>query len=225
MTNNGLSKQDNQRFATYCPFCQVSTTPSALPPGLRDPPAYSPPPSPRPAHATLAIPPSADPPPSYTPNATPSESQPPHSSGQEQDTIHHLHPNDSVTSLSLAYSVPIPILRRTNNLWSDHLLHARKTLSVPATHYTGPSLSAKPILGEEEEERRNKVRKWMVACKEPGYNVAVLYLEQNGYLLDKAVKAFREDERWEREHPLEGKGKEKGKRRRLGGIGITGQLG
>ena len=65
----------------------------------------------------------------------------------------------------------------------------------------------------------------MVACKEPGYNVAVLYLEQNGYLLDKAVKAFREDERWEREHPLEGKGKEKGKRRRLGGIGITGQLG
>src|SRR6202000_2907555 len=34
---------DNPRFSTYCPFCQVSITPNPLPPGLRDPPPYSPP--------------------------------------------------------------------------------------------------------------------------------------------------------------------------------------
>merc|ERR1711916_132940 len=34
---------DNPRFATYCPFCQISTGPSPLPAqGLREPPTYSP---------------------------------------------------------------------------------------------------------------------------------------------------------------------------------------
>src|SRR5437762_3481052 len=31
---------DNPRFTTYCPFCQVSSTPSLLPQGLREPPPY-----------------------------------------------------------------------------------------------------------------------------------------------------------------------------------------
>jgi hypothetical protein len=49
-----------------------------------------------------------------------------------------------------------------------------------------------------------------------------LYLEQNEYILEAAIEAFREDEKWEKEHPLEtskGKGKMKsdlGRRRFTG---------
>lgn len=42
------------------------------------------------------------------------------------------------------------------------------------------------------------------------YDVALLYLEQTDYNLEAAIEAYKEDERWEREHPLEGdKGKKK----------------
>ena len=39
------------------------------------------------------------------------------------------------------------------------------------------------------------------------YDIAVLYLEQAGYDLDAAIQAYRDDERWEKEHPLDSKGK------------------
>jgi len=39
------------------------------------------------------------------------------------------------------------------------------------------------------------------------YDIAVLYLEQAGYDLDAAIQAYRDDERWEKEHPLDNKGK------------------
>lgn len=54
------------------------------------------------------------------------------------------------------------------------------------------------------------------------YDVALLYLKQVDYDLEAAVEAYRDDERWEKEHPLkgvEGKGKMKhdvGKRRFTG---------
>jgi hypothetical protein len=53
----------------------------------------------------------------------------------------------------------------------------------------------------------------MVACKEPEYDVAVLYLQHADWDLERAVEGWKEDERWEREHPLKAKdkGKEKGK--------------
>lgn len=50
----------------------------------------------------------------------------------------------------------------------------------------------------------------MVATKIADYDVAILYLEQNGYDLAQAVSRFLEDEAWERDHPLEGKKKGKG---------------
>jgi hypothetical protein len=65
------------------------------------------------------------------------------------------------------------------------------------------------------------------------YEVALIYLKQSDYDLDEAVEAYKEDERWEQEHPLNAKsnGKGKGKapqsvgRRRLGfGGGFSGQL-
>jgi hypothetical protein len=57
------------------------------------------------------------------------------------------------------------------------------------------------------------------------YDVAVLYLKQSEYNLGEAIEAFKADERWEKENPLDkkGKGKSKSTRQRLGG-GLSGQL-
>ena len=150
------------------PFCQVSSSPSSLPQGLRDPPAYSPPPSPQSAHATLTQPPHSDEPPAYstlnscTPQYEKGSSDPP-----AEDVLHFLDPSqDTIPSLSLRYGVPQEALRRKNGLFADHLLAARRTILIPGDFYKGGvSLSPEPIEGEEEEIRRAKVRRWMVACK------------------------------------------------------------
>ena len=154
------------------PFCQVSTTPSPLPQGLKDPPSYTPPSTSKPSHL----------PPSYT-DSTP-DSLPPYSSLPNQpapppekpqqpaeDVLHFLdHKNDTLTSLSFRYNVPIGILRRANNLTSDHLLLARRTVIIPGDYYKGGvSLSPRPVEGEDEERRKAVVRRWMVACKVSEY--------------------------------------------------------
>jgi hypothetical protein len=55
------------------------------------------------------------------------------------------------------------------------------------------------------------------------YDVALLYLEQAGYDLEAAVTAYKDDEKWEKEHPMKsnitGNGKKShiiGKRRFTG---------
>ena len=148
------------------PFCQISTTPSSLPQGLKDPPAYT-------------TPSSSDNPPSYEdelpsysslpdPRTPPSEKalQPP-----SEDVLHFLdHNTDNLTSLSFRYNVPLGVLRRVNNITSDHLLLARRTVIIPGEHYKGGvSLSPRPVEGEEEERRKAIVRRWMVACKVAEY--------------------------------------------------------
>lgn len=159
------------RFKLLGPFCQVSTAPSPLPQGLRDPPAYSPPPSPRPSYATLASPPINDEsPPSYSslaaPIKPPSDIKDASSSDAAPDVLHFLHPTDTINSLSLAYNTPVSALRRINGLFADHLLAARRTILIPGEYYKGGvSLSSRPVEGEEEEVRRGKLRRWMVACK------------------------------------------------------------
>lgn len=153
------------------PFCQVSTAPSPLPQGLRDLPAYSPPPSPRPATAALPSP-DGDEPPSYSSldSRPPASEKAASSSAAEQpaeDVLHFLDPaQDTLPSLSLRYGVPQDALRRTNGLYADHLLAARRTVLIPGEYYKGGvSLSPRPIEGEEEEIRKGKVRRWMIACK------------------------------------------------------------
>jgi len=155
---------DNPRFETYCPFCQVSIEPSPLPQGLRDPPAYSPPSTPTRGQA-YRLPADGEQPPAYSENGYPT---PPEKSQDEApDVLHFVDPNnDTVSSLSLRYSVPINALRRTNGLYADHLLAARRTVLIPGEFYKGGiSLSPRPIEGEEEEIRKGKIRKFMVACK------------------------------------------------------------
>lgn len=157
---------ENPRFASYCLFCQVSTGPSPLPQGLRDPPAYSPPGDGGDLWKTSYS--DETPPPYYEDGAVQSPSE---KSEPGQDVLHFIDPaNDSINSLSLRYGVPASALKRTNGLYSDHLVAARKTILIPGEFYKGGvSLSPQPIAGEEEELRKSKLRKWMVACKVAEY--------------------------------------------------------
>jgi hypothetical protein len=43
--------------------------------------------------------------------------------------------------------------------------------------------------------------------------VALLYLKEVDYDLEAAIEAFKDDERWEKEHPIESDVKGKGKTR------------
>lgn len=221
----------NPRFASYCPFCQVSTKPSSLPQGLRDPPAYSPPASPK---RRAAVPESdttsseqSEEPPSYSSLSSTDRRAVDQQSQDQPDVLHHLHPTDTITSLSLAYHVPAPILRSHNSLFQDSMLPARRTLLIPASHYTGPSLSDQPVESAEETERKAKIRRFMVGAKCPAYEVAELYLGNAGGDVEKAVARWWEDEKWEKENPYKGKGKGKegrGVEMRGFGGGLTGQL-
>jgi len=151
------------------PFCQISTGPSSLPSqGLRDPPAYSMPPSPQPAYAALASPRIDDEPPAYSAtNTYQTRKQEYPLAAPAEDVLHFLDPSqDTILSLSLRYGVPHDALRRKNNIFADHLLAARRTILIPGEFYKGGvSLSPEPLEDEEEEIRKTKVRRWMVACK------------------------------------------------------------
>ncbi|KAL8936246.1 MAG: hypothetical protein Q9211_004276 [Gyalolechia sp. 1 TL-2023] len=196
---------------TSGPFCQISSDPTPLPQGLQDPPAYSPPSSPRPAHATLAPLPNAEELPAYSTLDVPNDTT--QKTGQNEhaadDVLHFVNPaHDTVSSLALRYAVPSYTIRKKNNLYADHLLAARKAILIPGEYYKGGiSLSPQPIDGEEEEIRKSKIRRWMVACKVSDYDVALLYLNQAKYDVDSAVEAYLSDEKWEREHPMESSSK------------------
>ncbi|KAH6963737.1 hypothetical protein HG530_002928 [Fusarium avenaceum] len=207
----------NERFADYCPYCQVSTVPSSLPQGLREPPAYTSLPSSS-SHISGAPPPYSAA--STTQNAQNEKAALAQSDMKEDapDILHFLdHRYDSVSSLSLRYGVPAHALRRSNNLTSDHLLPGRRTVLIPGEYYKGGvSLSPRPVEGEEEELRKGKIRRFMTSCKVSDYDVAVLYLEQVGYDIEHAVTAYLDDEKWEQEHSAPGKGKKADKYKNRG---------
>jgi hypothetical protein len=165
-----------------------------LPPGLKDPPSYAA------STATRTVLPD-----SLDEKSIPLDDEP------AEDVLHFLnHAYDSINSLSLRYGVPASALRRANNIASDHLIVGRRTVIIPGQHYKGGvSLSPRPIEGEEEEKRKAKIRRWMVACKVHEYDVALFYLEQAGYDLQIATEEYFADEEWERTHPAEENGRGK----------------
>ncbi|KAL8789963.1 MAG: hypothetical protein Q9213_000849 [Squamulea squamosa] len=206
----------NSRFATYCPFCQVSSHPSPLPQGLHEPPAYSLSSLP---HESFAQGFDAEQPPAYS--ASNDQQRVLDKGGQSgievaDDVLHFLDPaRDTISSLALRYAVPPNALRTKNNVYADHLLAARKTILIPGEFYKGGvSLSPQPIDGEEEEIRKSKVRRWMVTCKVSDYDIALLYLNQAKYDVDAAVEAYLADEQWERDHPIQTTSKRKPTRNR-----------
>lgn len=159
----------NSRYNTYCPYCQITTGPSSLPQGLRDPPSYD-------SLNSKATPPSDysekdggdrhGNPPAYSAHHAVQPTSEKDSSEPAPDVLHFLTPEDSLRSLSLAYRVPIDALRKTNNVFADHLVQGRRTVLIPGEYYKGGvSLSPRPLEGEEEEAKKSKVRRWMVACK------------------------------------------------------------
>ncbi|KAF4338628.1 hypothetical protein FBEOM_7531 [Fusarium beomiforme] len=206
-----LNASKNERFADYCPYCQVSTGPTSLPQGLREPPAYTSVPSSSARTAQI----SSAPPPYSAASPTPNVDHEKAALAQDDmkedapDILHFLdHRYDSVSSLSLRYGVPAHALRRSNNITSDHLLLARRTVLIPGEYYKGGvSLSPRPIEGEEEELRKGKIRRFMTSCKVSDYDIAVLYLEQSGYDIENAVTAYLDDEKWEQEHSAPSRGK------------------
>jgi LysM domain len=160
-------KKGNPRFRTYCPFCQISTAPTSLPQGLKEPPAYSPPPDQRVTRQALINNEDGLPPYSAVPQSTaPAEKST--SSEPAEDVLHFLNPEkDTLPALSLRYGVPLDVLKKANGLWSDNLLQARRTIIIPGQYYKGGvSLSPQPVEGEDEEKRKSKIRRWMVACKQ-----------------------------------------------------------
>ncbi|KAF1811762.1 hypothetical protein P152DRAFT_398815 [Eremomyces bilateralis CBS 781.70] len=187
---------DNPRFAQYCPYCQTSTAAPSPSLDLSDPPAYSPP------SLTATDIDDELPPPYINPEGV--QVGDAKDAAPAPDVLHFINADrDSMSSLSLQYNVPIQALRRANGLYSDHLLIARRTLLIPGEFYKGGvSLSPRPIDGEAAEARKAKIRRWMVACKVAEYDIAVLYMTQHDYDLDAAVHAFRDDARWELEHPM-----------------------
>ncbi|TGO92362.1 hypothetical protein BPOR_0004g00070 [Botrytis porri] len=212
----GQCVEGNERFANYCPFCQVrsaeavdhtvaASTPSNKPPSYES------------LHSSESN--ARTSPPTYS-HSLDSKSQAqtqsqPKTEVQFEDTLHFLsHATDSMTSLSFRYGVPIDALRKKNGITSDHLLLARKTILIPGEWYKGGvSLSPRPVEWEEEERRKSCVRRFMVGCKVSEYDIAVLYLEQANYDLELAMGIYKDDERWERENPISNKGKGKGKSR------------
>ncbi|KAG6100947.1 hypothetical protein E4U30_003460 [Claviceps sp. LM220 group G6] len=208
--------EKHPRFSKYCPYCQVSDSPTSLPQRLRDPPSYTPLPRPTTRNASssehnyaFTTPPPYTVQESFEPRDPEKQGFGPgglekeKDDGAEDDVLHFLnHDVDSVTSLSFRYGVPAAALRRANNLTSDHLLWGRRTICIPSKYYKGGlSLSPRPVDGEEEETRKNKIRRFMTACKVSDYDIAVLYLEQSHYDLGASVEAYLGDEAWEREHP------------------------
>lgn len=156
----------NKRYEVYCPYCQISSEPSSLPQGLKDPPAYSSLDD-RLSNAKPQADIGDEELPEYSAHQAPplaSEKQ----AGEEPapDVLHFVTPEDKMSSLALAYGVPINALRKANNIYSDHLIQARRTLLIPGEYYKGGvSLSPRPLEGEEEEAKKHKVRRWMVTCK------------------------------------------------------------
>ncbi|KAI1124352.1 hypothetical protein F5Y10DRAFT_280249 [Nemania abortiva] len=200
---------DNPRFNSYCPYCQISNIDNILPPGLKDPPSYD-------AASTATRTVYNSPPPPYAPAPTDhkplnciNEKTAPIDDEPVEDVLHFLdHTYDSINSLSLRYGVPASELRRANNIASDHLIAGRRTVIIPGQYYKGGvSLSPRPIEGEEEEKRKAKIRRWMVACKVHEYDIALLYLQQAGYDLELATNEYLADEEWERTHPADKRGK------------------
>ncbi|KIW05060.1 uncharacterized protein PV09_04215 [Verruconis gallopava] len=235
---------DNPRFQTYCPFCQISLMPTALPQGLKDPPPYAPPaddldgeegyessiPDSMFTSTYSELPQYSD---LYQRPQWLSEKQ----SQVGEDVLHFVDPvNDSVNTLAIRYGVPADAIRKKNGIFQDNLLAGRKTILIPGEYYKGGiSLSPQPIDGEEEELRKSKIRKWMVACKvhdvppKYRYDVAILYLKQADYNLDAAIRTYKEDEEWAEKNPMQkdkGKAPTKTRSGRFGFAGgLTGQLG
>jgi hypothetical protein len=112
------------------------------------------------------------------------------------DVLHFVKPTDTLAGLSLLYNVPAPLLRSYNRLFVDAHLLARQAIAIPATHYSGPSHSARP---EEDDEKKSLVKRFQLRTKCVDVKMAEVYLEAADGGLEEAVETYRGDEGWVKE--------------------------
>lgn len=140
-------------------------------------------------------------------------SEKPAPQSQFGEIIHYVQPGDTVASLSLHYSVPVDVLRKSNNIFSDHLLAARRTVIIPPGFFAGTSRNPLPPGGMEEDQKRVKVKRFQVATKCVESKVAEFYLMEASWDLERALLQWAEDDEWEK--------KNAGGRRRSGAHGSS----
>lgn len=147
-----LDKQP--RLEEYCPYCQDTGSPVRTFEGAS---AFG--------LSSLLTDSSGESP--TRPHTLQQKIQDPEKAEDTPDVLHFVDPaNDTINLLSIRYGVPSAVLRKTNGIYADHLLAARRTIIISGEYYKGGvSLSPRPIDGEEMEIKKNKIRRFMVACK------------------------------------------------------------
>lgn len=106
-------------------------------------------------------------------------------------------------SLSLLYKLPTQVIRNRNHLFSDHLLHARRTIKIPGQLYSGPSLSHPPTEEEQERDaRKSKLKRFQLKTKCIDFDSAKVYLEGSGWDEELATRNWLADEKWAKENPM-----------------------
>ncbi|PWW79806.1 hypothetical protein C7212DRAFT_355566 [Tuber magnatum] len=184
----------NPRFGIYCPFCQSSCSERG---GGRE------------GEAEMETPFRPLPPP-YAP-ATPSP--PPPSYSTRNGVIHYIRATDTLPTIALQYNLPVSLLRSHNRIFSDHLLHGRRTVDIPSPPYIGPSLSPAPE-DLEGEGRKAAAKRFQLKTKCLDADVADVYLREAEWDEELAVKNWEMDDKWVRDNPMlersvgKGKGKE-----------------
>ncbi|KAG0633480.1 hypothetical protein HOY80DRAFT_624916 [Tuber brumale] len=186
----------NPRFGIYCPFCQ-SPCPKRDGDGGGEAERETP-------FRPL--------PPPYTP-AAPSPPPPSYRYSTTGGVIHYVRAADTLPTIALQYSLPLPLLRSHNRIFSDHLLHGRRSVDIPSPPYVGPSLSPAPE-DIEGEGRKAATKRFQLKTKCLDADVADIYLQEAGWDEELAAKDWEMDERWVRDNPMlersvgKGKGRE-----------------
>lgn len=139
-------------------------------------------------------------------------------------------------SLSLLYHTPAPLIRSHNLLFSDHLLPALRTISIPHTSYHQEasnstslgdaalvSFSAYPYDDPQTASRKDKTKRFQLKTKCVEVKLAQWYLQESDWDEDEAVRRWGEDEEWEKRNPLPLgiKSGKRGSKRRVWGMSVA----
>jgi len=138
--------------------------------------------------------------------------------------IHYIRATDTLPTIALQYNLPLPLLHSHNRIFSDHLLHGRRSVDIPSPPYVGPSLSPAPE-DMEGEGRKAAAKRFQLKTKCLDADVAQVYLLEAQWDEELATKNWEMDEKWVKDNPMlersmgKGKGKEVVPGRKGGGGG------
>ena len=107
---------------------------------------------------------------------------------------HYVRKDDTINSLGLAYQIDPATIRKENHIFQDHLLQARSFVVIPGA---SRSLSESP---GEGEERKVKLKRFMLATKCTDYDMAQTYMNECEFAVEEAVLRYKADSQWTREH-------------------------